>query len=238
MLYVEKEDSGSHICLLNSKNCSERFVLKVIDTLTLEVSKVLILNIPNILIYVIRRLYVNEFDKFLMHNKHGLYHSMGRKGCCQCNENSERSLIQLNEWNKLFVKVDLACQSSFKECCCQYLVRNGIQYEEINENLLSKIFRIAGPIETLNKIEHDPFLSYLNYTADELSLEKDLTELLTVISDKTFHLSKFDQSNEAIATKMDTRRWISKNMRQPKVCLHFFSVSRSSLKINVSITYL
>ncbi|CAC5400773.1 unnamed protein product [Mytilus coruscus] len=221
MLYEEKEDSGSHICPLHLKNCSERFVSKIINKFDLSVSKVLILNIPNTLIYIIHRLYVNRFDKFLMNSRHSLYHSMGKKMCCKCNkistENTERSLIKVNEWRQLFVKDDIACQSSCKDCCCQYSLKNGIEYAEMNETMLSKIFQVAGPIGILNKIEHVPFLSYLKYTADDLPLKKELTELLNLIRDKTFCRIKFEQSNETIATKYDTRRWISRHMRQPKI---------------------
>ncbi|CAC5410004.1 unnamed protein product [Mytilus coruscus] len=222
--YEINKSSDSHFCKSNPRNCSESFVPKSIYTGDLSVAKVLILNIPYILTYMISRLCVNGFDTFLLQNKHTLYHSMEAKLCCKCNtlssENTERSFISINEWNKLFIKDVIACQSSYKDCYCQYSVRKGTKQSDIDDTLLSKIFHVAGPIYILNKIEQDPLLYFLNWTVDDQPLRSALIDLVNMIEDRKFSGSVtsfiLPRSDVTIANQKDTRMWISKHLRPHK----------------------
>lgn len=224
-LYEINKSSNSHFCKSHPRNCSGIFVPKRIDTGDLSVSKVLILNIPDMLTYMISRLCVNGFDIFLILNKHTLYHSMEINVCCKCNTlttgNTGRSIINAKEWNNLFSKDDTACQSSYKDCCCQYSVRNKIKQSDIDETLLSKICHVAGPIGILIKIEQDPLLYFLNWSVDVQPLSSALTELVNIIDDEKIIGSVLSfilpHSNDSIADRSDTRLWISKHLRQHKV---------------------
>ncbi|XP_052063863.1 uncharacterized protein LOC127703828 isoform X4 [Mytilus californianus] len=219
-LYELNEDSDVHSCPLNLRICSERFVPKRIHTCNLSAAKVLILNIPNILKYMISRLYTSGFDTFLMLNQHTLYHSMKKNRCCKCKqisyENTEKSLITDREWTNLFNKSDISCLSISKDCCCQYSVRNGINYSDIDNICLSKIFHIAGPIAVLNKIEENAFLYFLNWTVDDKPLQRAITELSNILVDQTFRRRFLSVFSSQSATSIDARRWVSRNLHQQK----------------------
>ncbi|CAC5400771.1 unnamed protein product [Mytilus coruscus] len=223
-LYQVNEGSDLRNCTSNLKNCIECFAPKKISICNLSVAKVLILNIPNILIFMISRLCVSGFEKFLVDNQHTLYHAMERERCCRCNkfstETSETLLIDAIEWNTLFIKDAICCHTSSKECCCQYSIRNGIKYSDIDHTLLSKIFCVAGPIGVLNKIEQHPVLYFLNWIVDDQILQTALTELLNVIKDTKFDieiLSNNSKPDETIAKPTDARRWISRHLRQQQI---------------------
>lgn len=224
-LYEMNESGNSRNCTSNSKSCIECFVPKKIGICDLSLAKVLIFNIPNILIFMISRLCVNGFEKILVDNQHTLYHAMEREFCCRCNKfstkKSETLLINAIEWNKLFKKDAICCHTSSKDCCCQYSVRNGIKHSDIDHTLLSKIFSVAGPFGVLNNIEQHPVLSFLNWIDDDQILQRALIELSNMILDSEI-LSNHSKPDETIAKPTDARRWISRNLGQQQVCLFTF----------------
>lgn len=220
-LYEFNEDSDLHSCPLKLRNCSERFVPKRINTFNMSLAKALILNEPNMLRYMIGQLCTSGFDAFLIVNQHILYHSMNQKKCCKCKhisyENTEKSLITEKEWAKLFVKSDISCPSMSKDCCCQYSVRNGINYSDIDDICLFKIFQIAGPFSVLHKIEENAFIYFLNWTVDNQHLQRAIKELFNILIDKTFSHRVLSVISSQSATSIDARRWVSTNLRQQKV---------------------
>lgn len=224
-LYVVNEDSHSRNCTSSKKTCVECFVPKQISICDLSVAKVLVLNIPNMLIFMIRRLCISGFEKFLVDNQHTLYHAMEREMCCKCNkfptEKSETLLIDANEWNILFIKDAICGHTRSNDCCCQYSIRNGIEYSDIDHTLLSKIFSVAGPFGVLNKIEQHPVLSFLNWIDDDQILQTALMELSNVIIDSEI-LSNHSKPDKNIAKLSDARRWISRHLGQQQVCLLLF----------------
>ncbi|XP_052085133.1 uncharacterized protein LOC127722281 [Mytilus californianus] len=224
IMYEWKEDIDSHICPSNLEKCCERFIPKMIDKCDLSVTVPLVLNIPDMLAFVINRLYVN-FDTFLMNNKHAIYHSMEKKRCCNCvKDPTEKILFNKKEWNKLFRKEDsVSCKISPKDYCCKYSVINNIKLSNVDEILLSKICHVTGPISVLNLIGQDTFLYFLNWTVDEQALSGAITELLYVIEDETFrndmlqrisscNLHQLYENN----VKVDVPRWISKQLQNHK----------------------
>lgn len=223
-LYEIKEDSDFHHCRSNLKQCSERFIPKTIDTGNLSITVPIVLNIHNILTYIINRLYKNEFDKFLMNNKHAIYHHMEKTRCCMCRKDpSEKTFITKIEWNKLFFKeCEASCQNCMQDCCSQYSVIKGIKSSNLDETFLSKLFHIAGPISVLNKIEQASFLYFLNWTAVEGPLRDALSELLSIIKDTAFisEMSKRMKLDETMTEKLDVHKWISTHVKHKKVCLY------------------
>ncbi|CAC5408763.1 unnamed protein product [Mytilus coruscus] len=194
-------------------NDSEQFTPKKNTTYDLSLAKALILHNQDILVYMIRRLCVKGFDNFLMQNKHTLYHHI-KKRCSKCsNVLTGKTLITKKEFNKLFMnEFNISCKSNSMDCCCQYSVRNGIKYSDIDDILLSKIFHVAGPIGILNKIEENAFLSYLNWTVDHQPLERANTELLNLITDETFCIDIVKSSSSCEIFQSDTInacRWVS-----------------------------
>ncbi|CAC5402600.1 unnamed protein product [Mytilus coruscus] len=190
-LYELTTVDTSHICRSKQMECNERFVPKSKQTYNLSVAKALILNIPDILTYMKDFLCVSGFDKFLMQNQHELFHSMIEERCCKCcnmyRVHTEKPLIEVTEWNKLFMKKDnVPCKSDSTECCCQYALRNNVRYKHIDEKLVYKIFYVSGPIGVLNKIEGDALLCFVSWTVDDQPLQRTLQELLNMIKDKTF----------------------------------------------------
>ncbi|CAC5359911.1 unnamed protein product [Mytilus coruscus] len=221
-LYELKKDGASRSCRCSQNDCIDNFVPKKTKTFDLPVTKVLILNIPDILFYMIDRLCENRFDKFLMHNQHEIYHYMEEKRCCKCNNmyraQTEKQLINQREWRKMYTKKDNACcNTDVMDCSCQYAVRNGVEYKNIDDMLLCKIFDVAGPIGDLNKIEENAFLGFLSYTVDDKPLQKTLKTLCAMIKDETFCIDKSkcysscDQSDEN-----DACRLISRHLLQQK----------------------
>lgn len=218
-----------HTCTSEVKKCYERFVPKRIATSDLLVSMPLILNIPSILKYVISRLCVSGFSKFLLQNQHTLYHSMEKIRCCKCiNDPIEKILFNKKEWNKLFKKADsISCKGDTKDCCCYFSVRDGIDYASMDDTLLSKLFYVAGPISILNKIGQDSFLYFLSWTVDGKPLQNAITELLQIIEDKKCipgilqHLSSGNFSNldKTITQEADASDWLYRHLRNQKVCL-------------------
>lgn len=223
-LYEMKQDSNFHHCPKNLKQCCENFIPKKVDMCDLSVSVTMVLNIPDILTYIISRLYTNEFDKFLLKNKHAIYHYMEKTRCCECvNDPSEQTFITKKEWNKLFMKADIVSgQNCTRDCCCQYSVTNGIKSSNMDNTLLSKIFHIVGPISVLNKIDQASFSYFINWTVDERHLREALVELLSITKDKAF-ISEMSnrtlkKSDETITGKVDVLKWISTHVKHEKVC--------------------
>lgn len=225
-LYELKNDGASRSCRCSQNDCIDNFVPKRKKTFDLSVTKVLILNIPDILFYMIDRLCKNGFEKFLIHNQHEIYHYMKGKKCCRCDDmfraHTDNQLIDQKEWKTLFTKKDnVGCKSGNTDCCCQYSVRNGVDYKKTDEMLLCKIFHVAGPIGVLNKIEENAFLGFLNYTNDDTPLQKTFEKLLNMIKDKTFcsDISKHSSSCDLIQSDdNDAGRLISMHLLQQKVC--------------------
>lgn len=220
-LFMTNDGNYSHSCLFDQKHCSERFVPKLIKTMDLSMSKALILNIPDILIYIVKRLCIRDFDQFLMNNQHVIYHSMKKEWCCKCDKvPAEKKIINKEEWNKLFKKKDyIMCRHGNNDCCCMYFVRNGIKFKDIEDICLFKIFTISGPFSCLNNIEHDALLYFLNWTVDGEPLQTVLTNIQKVLHDEMFIVSKL--SVKTTAEQSDARRWIGKNLRNQEVCLLF-----------------
>lgn len=230
-LYQMKKDDISHSCQSNIQNCCERFIPNRLDTCDLSVALTLVLYIPDILTHIINRLYMNKFDMFLKNNKHTLYHSMTTKRCCSCNNvPTGKIILTEKEWNKIFKKKDdLVRQTCTKDCCCKFTVINGIKSSDIDENLLSKICHVAGPLSVLNKIAQDSFLYYLNWNYDKTPftcLKDALTELLNIIEDRTLSreitkpvLTCNSRSDTTITEAVDVHQWISTNIKRKPVCL-------------------
>lgn len=231
-MYKINKNSNSHVCP-KIKKCSKRFIPKVIDTCDLSVTVPLVLNIPNILKYIVSRLYINDFCAFMMNNKHTLYHYMVSKRCCECKTDpTEKTIFYEDDWNKLFEKENnISCQTGSKDCCCQYKVQNRIEYSKMDETLLSKIFFVVGPLSVLNNIGQDSFLYFLNWTVDSEPLRKALTELLNIIDDKNFCRDMLQsitscnnsQLNKTITENVETCNWFSRHVRNHKVCVVFCS---------------
>ncbi|XP_052063862.1 uncharacterized protein LOC127703826 [Mytilus californianus] len=219
-LYEGNDGSYSHSCLSERKLCIERFTPKKITTLDLPDSRALILNIPDILTYMIGRLNIKKCSQFLLRNQHVIYHSMIGEMCCKCDKvPTEKIIINIEEWNKLFKREEhTSCKTGSKICCCQYSVRNGIKFKNIEDICLFKIFTIAGPIGVLNNIEQNALLYFLNWTADAKPLRKALTYLLNMIKDKMFSasISSFipPESGETSSKELDSSRWIARHLRK------------------------
>lgn len=217
--YETNEGHFSHSCPLDL--CCERFSPKMINIYTWDISicKSLILNIPDIMTYMIQRLFSSDFDQFLKYNQHVIYHSKEVKWCCKCYEvPAEKQIINEGEWSKLFKKEDnINCQIGNTNCCCQYSVRNGIKCTDIEDVLLIKIVNVAGPIAVLNKIERDAFLYFLKWSVDGEPLRRVLTNLLKIIDDKMFYGSI--ATFETTAKQSDARKWIARHLRKQEVCL-------------------
>lgn len=225
--YDANEENSTHSCPLDPKRCSECFVPKTIDTLDISMFNLLILNIPDIMYYMIQRLCINGFGQFLMDNQHVIYHSMEERMCCKCYEvPAEKNIINKTEWQTLYKKDDtISCLTGNKNCSCQYVVRNGIKFTDIKNTCLSKIFKVAGPIAVLNKIDQDALLYFLNWTADDKLLDGVLKDLLKMINDKMFYvsISSFEpfMSEDTTAKQSVICRWIDKHLRRQEVCLFF-----------------
>lgn len=224
-LYKKQKYIYPKSCQCGKEPCIERFVPNTTTTLDVSVSKVLILNIPDILIYIVNRLNINEFDQFLLYNQHVLYHSMEGNMCCSClNVPTEKILINKEEWDRLFKKEDnLCCKTGTKNCCCQYSVRNGIKFKDLEDICLSKIFTIAGPIGVLNKIEQDALLYFLHWTVDGEPLQKALLDLENIIEDKMFsiNITSFlsNLSEETTLKPLDAGSWIDRHLSKQEVCI-------------------
>ncbi|CAC5385482.1 unnamed protein product [Mytilus coruscus] len=222
LLYSKLEGGYSHTCQSGGKPCIERFVPKMMTTWNVSVSKTLILNIPDILTYMISRLNISEFDQFLLHYQHVLYHSMEGKMCCKCQKvPSNKIIIDEEEWNILFKKEnDMSCHHGIKNCCCQYSVRNGINFTDIEGIYLSKIFTVAGPIGELNKIEQDALLYFLHWTRDDKPLQKALLDLSNMIDDKfcCINISSLipNQSTETKLKQLEAHGWIDSHLPKQK----------------------
>lgn len=223
-LYSKLKGGNSQSCQSEKKPCIERFVPKMMTTWDLSVSKALILNIPDILTYVINRLNISEFDQFLLDNKHVIYHSMEEKMCCKCQKvPSNKINIDEKEWNILFKKEDnMSCHQGIKNCCCQYSVRNGIKFTDIEDIYLSKIFSVAGPIGELNNIEHDALLYFLHWTRDDKPLKKALLDITNMIEDKLFFINISSLipniSSETKSKQLEAHSWIDGHLPKQKVC--------------------
>lgn len=230
-LYDLTTVDASHICKSKKMECYERFVPKSNQTYILSVAKALILNIPAFLTYMKDVLCVKGFYKFLMKNQHELYHSMIEERCCKCfnmyRNHIEKPLIEVTEWNKLFMKKDNApCKSGSTECCCQYALRNTVRYKFTDEKLLYKIFYVSGPIGVLNKIEGDAFLSFVSWTVDEQPLQRTIQELLKMIKDKTFctGISRNTSSPDLNhSDENEALKWMSMHLPPENVC--FISIT-------------
>lgn len=230
-LYEINESSDLHVCTSKLRNCCERYIPKRVNTSDISLATALVLNIPDMLSYMIDRLCVNGIDKFMMHNQHTLYHYIEKKRCCKCHNEfmvpTEKPCFNKGEWNRLYVKDDnTVCSVSSSECCCQYSVRNSIQYTDMDEISWSKIFHVVGPISIISKIRNNALLHFLNCNADYETLGKALTELLQIIQDEKFCtnlLRRIASSNrlesrETVATKIDASEWVSKHFRHHRVC--------------------
>ncbi|VDH93034.1 Hypothetical predicted protein, partial [Mytilus galloprovincialis] len=218
-LYKENEGSYSHSCAPSMiKQCIKRFAPNINDTLDLSGSIALILNTPDILAYMIDRLTIKECSQFLIHNQHVIYHSMERRMCCNCDKiPTEKIIINIEEWNKLFKKEEnIFCKTGTRNCCCQYSVRNGIKFTDVEDISLSKIFTIAGPIGVLNKIEQNTLLYFLNWTADGKPLRQALADLLSMIEDKLFDVSSLShmQLEKTTTKQSDLRSWIDNHLQK------------------------
>ncbi|VDI45556.1 Hypothetical predicted protein [Mytilus galloprovincialis] len=228
-LYEINESSDLHVCTSNLRNCCERYIPKRINTSDITVATTLVLNVPDILSYMIDRLCVNGIDKFMMHNKHTLYHYMEKKRCCMCHNEfmvpTEKICFNKGEWNRLYVKENnTVCSVGSTDCCCKYSVRNAIQYTDMDDISWAKIFHVVGPISIISKIRNNTLSYFLNWNADDKILRQMLTELLQIIQDEKFcndMLRRIASSNrvksrETIATKIDTSEWVSKHFRHNK----------------------
>ncbi|VDI62314.1 Hypothetical predicted protein [Mytilus galloprovincialis] len=219
-LYQVTELTNSYNCKCECTPCIECFVPKRMITFDIFVAMTLILHIPNILKYFVSQLCVTGFNTFLMNNKHTIYHCMKKNMCCECNNDSTgKVLINVAEWNTLYIKEDAVyCKTGSEYCCCQYAVRNLIKYSDVDDTLLSKIFNVAGPLRVLNKVGQDTFFYFLNWTDDDQPLQKVLIELLNIIENKQLvrliRSSILSKSNETITNQFDARKWISKHLKQ------------------------
>lgn len=226
-LYEVFEDSDSHLCKLDMKDCCERFVPKRINKCDLSVSKTLILNIPDIVTYTVRNLCVRGFDKFLKQYQHEICHYMKGKRCCRCDKvPSKKPVFDSSQLEYLFIKSNnSSCHTGILDCCCQYSVRKGVEYTDIDANVLSKILNVAGPFSVLNRIEDDAFSYFLTWTVDEFPLLRALKELLNGIQDQKFYHSILfvilNQSHVTTTKQIDARRWISRNLAKQKVRVRF-----------------
>lgn len=229
ILYEMKECNNVHSCPYNSNKCCENFIPKKIDTCDLSVTIPLVLNIPDILMYIINQLYMEKFDTFLINNKHVIYHSMEKTRCCKCVKDPHKKLlINKKEWNKLFMKEDnVSCQTASADCSCKYSVIKKLDPSKIDEYLLSKIFHVAGPISVLVQILQNRFLYFLNWTVEDSVLQGALEELSNVIDDETFRNNMLQQISSRNPHKLEdtTKRsiasgWISKQLQNQKVCFN------------------
>ncbi|CAC5403771.1 unnamed protein product [Mytilus coruscus] len=222
-LYELEVEGNMHLCPSKISKCSENFTPKKIDTNDLSVSVPLILYIPNILKYVMSRLFKTGIDTFLMKNKHLIFHSMEKKRCCMCTQDpTEKTVISKKELNTLYMKFENeSCKTGYKDCCCLYSIRKGIRYFHMEEVFWSKLFQVAGPISFINKIGQDAFQYFLNWTVNDQPLRKTLKELLKTTKNKEFrqrmleqvstvNISKLDKS---IIEKVDANVWISRHIQ-------------------------
>ncbi|CAC5410001.1 unnamed protein product [Mytilus coruscus] len=196
-LYEMNEKSDPHVCTSNLRSCCERYIPKSVNTCDISVATTLILNVPGILNYMIDRLCVNGIDKFVKHNQHTIYHFMEKKRCCKCHNEcmvpTKKQCINKEELNRLFVKEDnILCSVGNTDCCCQYSVRNSIQYTDMDDITWSKIFYVAGPISVVTNIGINALLYFINWNADDKTLREALTELAQLIQDKSFAMTCYD----------------------------------------------
>lgn len=221
--------SCSHSCTSAPRNCYERFVPKLTNTSDLSVTMLLILNIPNILKYVISHLCASGFSKYLDQNQHTLYHSMEKRRCCKCKYDPiEKILITKKEWNKLYAnRHHVSCPTN--DCCCHFSIIPGIEYFKIDDTLLSKIFYVSGPLSFLNKIGQEKFLYFLSWTHDDEPLHKALTELSQIVQHKSFpdiiqHVTtrNVSHADETKTQEVEARDWMNRHLRNQKVCLYIF----------------
>ncbi|VDH98258.1 Hypothetical predicted protein, partial [Mytilus galloprovincialis] len=226
-LYEKTYGSTMHSCPSNLKTCIESYIPKKINTDDLSVSMSLVQNSQNMAIHIMSRICGNRFDTFLMEHKHTLYHNVWNMRCCRCiKAPTKKRSISEDEWNTLYQKDNnIICKTIPDGCCCHFSFRNDIKYSDIDSTLLSKIFRVAGPIGVFNNIPKNAFLSFLHWTADDKKLLNALTDLLGVIDDKMFRQkllsSIHSQSDENIAESTtadenDAHMWVTRHMRKPE----------------------
>lgn len=220
--YEMNARTETHSCPLDFKKCSERFVPKNINTRDLSVTIPLLLNSENMLHHIISQLGEHGLTVLLMNAKHTIYHAVHKLRCCMCCVVSiEQQLINKKEWNILFKKDNnIPCYKNYMDCCCQYSVRENIQYTDMDDTSWCKILYVAGPFSLLSFIEECTFLSFLNWNVDDRPLERALTELLSMIQDEKFFsdMSQRISSRDHSADKEDAYEWVSKHLQHQKVC--------------------
>lgn len=211
------ELTDDRVCLCPLTICSKSFVPKkdfTLESCDLSLVVSLVLYVPKLLKYFIC---VNGFDKFLMNNQHTLYHSMEKNRCCKCVEQPlpEKKMISKKEWSELFVRsIDISCKNSVANCCCKHTVKKEINYSGLDEHLRFTIGYVAGPISVLNDIGQDTFYHFLNWTENDKTLKKALTELSDMIKDNTLCKNIL---HETEMQNINPRRWISRHLRQYEV---------------------
>lgn len=226
-LYEVNDGSNSHSIACNQSRCTERCNSKQINTCDVSVAIALVLNVPSILIYTINRLCMSGFDKFLQQNQHTIYHSIQKERCCKCsNIPAVKNIINIREWNTLFIKEGKnSCSAGKKDCCCQYTVRIGIKYTDMDDIILSKIFHVAGPLSFFNNTNQDVFLYFLKWIVDDRELKKELTELLNLVEDKKFCSDMLRRTTSFSCTGLNKTslnndeafKWISRHVDKQKV---------------------
>lgn len=227
--YEKAYGSKMHSCPSELETCFESYIHKKINTDDLSVSMFLVQNSQNMANHIMSRICGNRFDTFLIEHKHTLYHNVWNMRCCRCiKAPTKKKSISKDEWNTLYQKDNtIICKTIPDGCCCHFSFRNDIKYSDIDNTLLSKIFRVAGPIGVFDNIPKNAFPSLLIWTADDNKILKALTDLLGVIDDKMFRQkilsSIHSQSDETIAENTiadenDAHMWVTRHMRQPQVC--------------------
>lgn len=224
------ERADSCLCQCTFKLCNKLYVPKKDFTLTscdISLLTSLVLYIPTILEHCFG---VNGFSKFLLNNRHTIYHLMGEKMCCKCDQQYTEKIITKYEWNTLFKEDEsMSCKNEIKNCCCPYTVHNEITCLHVEPTLLSKIVDAASPIGVFNKIGQDAFLYFINWNDKDEKLQGALRELLSMVTDQKFstdmshRISSCKPSNldESLTQKIDPHGWVSKHLRHQQVCFKF-----------------
>lgn len=219
-----------------SMNCYKLYVPKTNLELDLSVLVSLVLYIPEILKRFASHFSDKKFEKFLVNNQHVLYHSMETTRCCKCDSiPTWKKILHENEWDTLFIKCNKTnCNTDNENCCCQYSVRVEIKTSLLDNNLLCKIFDIAGPLADINKIEQDAFSYFLNWTVCDKPLQKTLTDLLCFIKTETNEIAKMSkdifsnspsQEVEASMKRIENvEKWIETHIREQNMEKVYFPI--------------
>lgn len=235
-LYELTSCTGSHICPLKLNICSEKIVPRYgfdLELCDLPMVVSLILHIPEFLRHFMTQFCKNDYRTLLVENQHEIYHAMVKTRCCICRTDpTEKSMIREEEWNKIcmFKNDNFSCK--INNCCCQFTVKENIEYSDIGDLLWSKILHLVGPFRTINIIGQDTFSYFLTWNDQDTQLDCMLNDLKRVLTSareqfnnenlRSVSSNFLPQLEENIANTDDVQNWITTHLREQTV--YFYSI--------------